>query len=385
MGVLVSLTAMVLVISIMNSLNANQRERLLAIDPHLVISLDGPAPEKTAGRDQKNKILEFLKTKNAFAAEVEVRDLILKTYEGRFRGVEARGLPAEVFQFLFEKMRQLSKKNKNYSFIPDQIPGRAEVNLGVDLAYALQIFEGEELTFISPEQLVLSVTDSPQVFKVRVKNILTTNITDIDSHVVFYQLGQLQRKKAGDSSVQNQIFVWLDAPDQAPALKKILKSELQVDSQDWQERNSSLFFALKLEKLMMVIFLGMGALIAALSLISVVSLLISQKRREISLLQCLGFSKTRTQNLFFSLSFVLGSLGIVSGLAFGIGLSIYLEKFPFQLPWKIYYDTSLSAIVDPWMIFAVAMVFILMLIASSFLTAKQVLDITISEGIKKSV
>jgi lipoprotein-releasing system permease protein len=67
------------------------------------------------------------------------------------------------------------------------------------------------------------------------------------------------------------------------------KKSLLVET--WQDRNGALFYALRLEKMMIGIFLGLAGLVAATSILTVLALLMSQKRRDIALLMTLGMSK----------------------------------------------------------------------------------------------
>ena len=136
-------------------------------------------------------------------------------------------------------------------------------------------------------------------------------------------------------------------PEKAQDVKAELSPLLgSVRVETWQERNSALFFALRMEKTVITIFLSMAALVAGFSLLTVLTLLTSQKRREIGLLRALGFSKRELEVLFARLGYGLALMGVGGGLLFGLLVSFYLEKYPLNVLPDIYYDSQIPAKVD---------------------------------------
>jgi lipoprotein-releasing system permease protein len=134
------------------------------------------------------------------------------------------------------------------------------------------------------------------------------------------------------------------------------------------------------------LFLSLAALIASFSMISVLALLISQKRREIGMLLALGLSKKRTQDLFRNIGLCLSALGLGIGVIVGSGLSYYLELYPLTgiLP-DIYYDSQIPAYLDGKMVLALTIVgFGLAFVGSSWMS-RQASQESPSEALRQKV
>jgi len=125
-----------------------------------------------------------------------------------------------------------------------------------------------------------------------------------------------------------------------------------VRVQTWKERNSALFFALKIEKFVIGLFLSIAALVAGFSLLSVMGLLLSQKRKEMGLLQAMGLGPLAMRRLLVGIGVSLGAMGLLSGGLIGASLSLYLEHFPLRVLPDIYYDAEIPASTDWFLIFS---------------------------------
>ena len=78
---------------------------------------------------------------------------------------------------------------------------------------------------------------------------------------------------------------------------------------DWQEQNSSLFQALKLEKLGMGVILGLIILVAAFNIVSNLTMVVADKTREIGILKAMGMRSSSIKRIFFLQGLVIGAAG----------------------------------------------------------------------------
>lgn len=341
-GLGLSLAALILVMSVMTALNQSQKERTLAVEPHLTIEV----PEL----DRVEKILNhpvYFKAKAIESAEVypfENQDVILRTMDGRFKGAVARGIEWEHLEKTLARIKTHMQIGKKISDV--QKPNEGEVVIGVDLAQSLGIFEGDSVMVVPPEGLLLPPSEAPKYEKVRVAQIISTNIPDFDSQVVFYVVGETLLTLRNSASHRIGLELRLSNADDVDSVVQGLSQLSGLKMQTWKERNSALFFALKLEKIMIGLFLSMATLVAGLSLVTVLSLLISQKRKEIALLQTMGYSKKQILQLFSKLGFMLAGIGILFGLCVGTAVAYALELHPLNILPDIYYDSEIPAKVD---------------------------------------
>ena len=123
-------------------------------------------------------------------------------------------------------------------------------------------------------------------------------------------------------------------------------------------------------------------MIASFSMVSVLVLLISQKRKEIGLLQSMGMSARRVLRLFFQLGFLLSCAGLVIGIFFGGLVSSYIEHNPLKVLPSIYYDSEIPAELDFSFILGVFLVGVTVALLGAYLSARNSLEVSPSEALR---
>jgi lipoprotein-releasing system permease protein len=98
-------------------------------------------------------------------------------------------------------------------------------------------------------------------------------------------------------------------------------------TEDWQAQNSSLFHALKLEKLGMAFILLLIVLVAAFNIVSTLTMVVTDKTREIGILRAMGMSASSIRRIFFTQGVVIGIVGTLGGLTLGLIASVALDRY----------------------------------------------------------
>lgn len=382
-AIALGVTAFLIVLFVMNGMNASIHKRILALEPHLYVTVSGVTRGDSL---EVHPVFQRLKEDPVNKAYVfETQDVILRTMDGQFHGSIARGISEESLRFMVEQLRRMdeAKKRENVQFWrAEDIPGKGEVVLGVDLARSLGVFEGDFLTVVPPEGLLLPPGESPKFEKVRVSKIISTNLADLDSQFIFYQRNRTLNTLASAASRKVGIEVWTPDGKNLDKLKNEVEKFSDVIAETWMDRNSVLFFALKLEKTVIGVFLGLAGLIAASSILSVLALLMSQKKRDIAILKTLGLSNQRTIKLFTQLGMMLAAMGLIPGVVLGTLISLYIEKNPVNILPDIYYDSEIPALVDPVLIFAVLIVGALVCFAGAWYPARTSSEIQPAQALR---
>lgn len=357
-AIAVSVTAFLLVLFVMNGMNQSIRNRVLALEPHLTIQVHGHSWNMNL---ESLPIYQRLKETPEYKVSVyESQDVILRTMDGQSRGAQARGMTENSFKLFISELKRLDSERgpqhfqETMKWEESEIPGYGEVVLGIDLAKSLNVYEGDFITVVPPEGLILPVGETPKFEKVKVRRIISTSLSDLDAQYLFYLKGQTLVSFHNTASWQSGFEVWLPNGENAPEVKASLQNFSDVEIQTWIDRNSALFYALTLEKSMIGIFLGLAGLISSFSILTVMALLISQKRRDLAILKTLGLSNSRVVQIITQMGVLLGSTGVFIGVFIGTGLSLWLQYFPIRglLP-DIYYDQQIPALVDWKLVFFV--------------------------------
>lgn len=362
-----SLTAFFIVLFVMNGMNRNIKNRILRLEPHLTTLNKA---------DHDPTVLSHVL--NSQAVKYQTFDLILRSVDGQFRGAEAVGYDSEGLKYWLSKLKDLKKMRSN-GYERDQIVygfelKENEVAIGIDLARSLKLFEGDELTLIPPETLMLSSLEAPVFQKVIVRRILATDLQDLDAKLLLFNSDSSLKVFAKTLSRRTGFHLWFDSVEKADDVKKILSTN-SIQSETWQEKNSEFFFALKMEKLMIGMFLTLAGLIASSSILTVLALLMSQKKRDIAIIKTLGLSQKKTLKLFTKIGLWISGGAITLGTALGVGISLYIQNFPVNILPDIYYDSTIPALVDFGFVAVVICISVLLAFLGSYFPARYTLSI----------
>jgi lipoprotein-releasing system permease protein len=145
---------------------------------------------------------------------------------------------------------------------------------------------------------------------------------------LFNMLGKVNVIQASISNVD-------EAADVAREINE--KFSDKVMAYDWASINKSFYSALKLEKLILFMTLGLIVMVASLNIISTLVVLVVEKRKSIGVLRAMGADKRGIMLTFILQGLIIGLIGTVIGLIMGIGLSLILDHFQLiQLDPSIY-------------------------------------------------
>jgi lipoprotein-releasing system permease protein len=98
-------------------------------------------------------------------------------------------------------------------------------------------------------------------------------------------------------------------------------------TEDWQQQNSSLFQALRLEKLGMAVILLLIVLVAAFNIVSTLTMVVTDKTREIGILKAMGMSARSIRRIFLAQGVVIGLVGTTTGLVLGLIGAFALDRY----------------------------------------------------------
>src|SRR5262249_54803029 len=117
-------------------------------------------------------------------------------------------------------------------------------------------------------------------------------------------------------------------------LDKAVGGPYQV--QDWYDLNHNLFTALNLQKLALVIILTLIIIVAAVNMISALTMMVTDKTREIAILKSMGSTSASLSRVFQILGLAIGGVGTLLGVAIGLITCLVVSKYGFHLDPKVY-------------------------------------------------
>jgi lipoprotein-releasing system permease protein len=204
--------------------------------------------------------------------------------------------------------------------IGDKLAQRLDLRPGIDTVTLFSLGRSD----ISP------VTGLPDVHTVRlpVTGVFKSGMYEYDNTYAFTSVATAQDLAQLGQDV-NGIEVKTTTLDQAQVVASALADTLGYPyrTEDWHDQNSSLFQALKLEKLGMAVILLLIVLVAAFNIVSTLTMVVADKTREIGILRAMGMPARSIRRIFLAQGVVIGVVGTGVGLAIGLATGIAVDRF----------------------------------------------------------
>ena len=369
-GVGIGVAALITVISVMNGFSNTMRDNLLSAEPHLIV-IGGQLDEiqKRIDSTEVDSIHPF-----------EQQDIIIRTINGEFSGAIAKGIgPHSLDQLL----QQMTDSPLDQPPLTHNWP-LGEIFIGRKLARTLGIFEGDIVTLIPPESLILPKGEVPRMENLVVSQLLSTSVENFNRQMILYNKNNSLRSFVNTASFERGFEIWLKNPDQAAETKNLLNGIGKVET--WEDRNGALLMALRLEKMALSTLLSLGALITSFSIVTVLVLLLTQKRSDIGLLIAMGLSRRKTQWIFMKIGMLLSMIGMGSGMIVGLIISTLLALTSFEiLPTDIYHESSIPAQITVTSLIIVFFSSLIIAFLASWLPVRSYIDKSVLSILRESL
>jgi lipoprotein-releasing system permease protein len=309
-GVCLGVAALITVLSVMNGLEGELRQRLLALSAHATFSGQGSDPaslESLAARLRAEPELV------AAAPFIEVEGLASSgpyLAPARLRGIDA-GAEAEV--------GELARAMVSGS-LAELEPGSNRVVLGRILAADLGVAVGDRVTLLLPRTAAGGALE-PEIGAFEVAGLFEAGLADHDATLALAALPDVAAF-AGPGAPAGVHARFVDALA-APALSRAVAARLPaVRARDWTEDHAAYFNAIRLEKLMMTVMLLLIVAVAAFNIVASLVMVVSDKRKDIAILRTLGLGRGAVSAVFLTQGTLIGWIGTAAGVALGLLLAL---------------------------------------------------------------
>ena len=200
--------------------------------------------------------------------------------------------------------------------------------VGSRLAEQTGLQVNSPVTLISYQGELTPVGVVPSLFHFKVVGIFESGLYDLDSAWAFTSLPVAQRV-LDLTDVVNTIELRLDnifmAPEVAHAAEALSGPKLMAST--WMDQNRSMLNALKLEKTVSLITVGLIELVAALNILAVLVMLVMEKQRDVAILMSLGTRRQQIQRIFILQGMIIGGVGCFFGLITGYTVAILFNHY----------------------------------------------------------
>ncbi len=229
--------------------------------------------------------------------------------------------------------------------------GRPGIVLGRQLAERLGVGLGDLLQLrVTQPDLTFSERPTLRGKTFAVVGLFAAGYEEYDTTWAFIDL-EVARDLYGLDQAAQRIAVRTTGIGAVPSLTETLRRELGSGYvvEDIYGHYTTLFSALRLEKLLLFIAVGLIVLVAAFGVVSTLVLTVMQKVRAIGVLAAMGATPHGLMRIFVYQGMAMGVAGTLGGAGLGVGAAWLLDRFavikldpqvylldhlPFRLQWS---------------------------------------------------
>jgi len=351
-GVAAGVASLVIALAINNGFRQDLQDRLLGSTSHVNL-------QRTMGdgiRDWRPLMERLRKQPHVVAAAPDIYGQVLISIGSNARGAVLKGIvpryerqvsdlldsvkqgSAEALEPEPESTSAENSVRAPSAHAPDQSVGSREpppspdslaaiesrrasmppILLGSEMAQELGAKVGSVVLVTSPQGELTPFGMVPKYVRFRVVGIFDSGFYDYDSSWAFTRLADVQRLLALGDVIQIIEFK-LDDIYRAPEVGNQLAEAAGPGfmTTNWMQQNQPLFHALKLERLVTFITVGLIVFVAALNILISLVMMVMEKTRDIAVLMSMGTRKSQVRKIFVAQGALIGVVGTLIGLVVG--------------------------------------------------------------------
>lgn len=351
LGVTIGVSALIIVLAVMNGFAGDLREKILGANSHAVVLRHGQAFENY---EQLLQTIE--KTTHVVAAAPFVYQQCLVRNGSNVNAVVVKGIDPLLSKRVVTVTEKMRSGNFNcllgalrepeiYKSDTQELPA---IVLGDELAASLGVVTGDSVFLISPFANQTPMGMVPKSREYEVCGIFYTGMYDYDSSWVYISIPEAQdffNMNSRISGIEIKMDDPLKANDITPLIENNIGSGYFV--RDWMSMNHSFFEALQLEKLVMFIILLFIVAVAAFGIVSSLMMMVMEKNKDIGILKAMGATSKSIMTIFMAEGLIIGVMGTVLGCILGLTISWIANEFQLiKLSGDVYYITFLPFKID---------------------------------------
>jgi lipoprotein-releasing system permease protein len=401
LGVMVGVTALVMVLAVMEGFEVDLRDKILGSNAHLVVlQLGGPfeaydtVSDSVQSVEGVNAAAPFVYSEvmirsqwgaagvvikgidpNRTAAVTDIQRNLIVGGSGTLDHDDER---AEVLQHLANPPRAVAQDEND----TEELPG---IIVGEELAEQIKVYPGDKVHVINPIGGGVGPMGMPvpRVQPFRVAGVFYSGMYEYDTKWTYVTIADAQTFLQ-QGNLATGIEARVEDPDDVDAISIAVEDQLGGGFyvRHWKNLNANLFSALKLEKVVMGLILSLIVMVASLNIVGSLILVVVTRSREISILRAMGASKGAIRMTFMLEGLIIGVVGTVVGTVLGLLGCVALDRYRFPLDTDVYYLDTLPVVVEPETVATVAIAAVVISFLATFYPATVAARVDPVEGLR---
>lgn len=305
-GMALGVLAMILVLSVMNGFQQEMRTRILGLVPHAVLSKAQPLVDWQALAEQAQHQPGVVGV-----APLTALDGML-SFRGAMQPVQVEGvLPAREAQVSSVAEHLLQGR------LDDLKPGEDGIIVGELIARRFRLNLGDSITLIVPEPSESAAGITPRLQRFTLVGVFKVG-AELDANLALIHIQDAAQLLRWQPSEVRGLRLKVADLYQAPQIAQKLAQTLGMQAEDWTHTQGGLFSAMKMEKTMIGLLLGLIVAVAAFNIVATLIMVVTDKRTDIAILRTLGATPAQIMMIFMVQGSLIGLIGASLGALLGV-------------------------------------------------------------------
>ena len=316
-GIALGVATLIIVTSVMNGFRIELLDKIVGMNGHIEVTTYGDVGIENYSQ-LKNNIKSVDNNINLVIPQVEKQVVLMSSNNAR--GAIVQGIKQNDL-----KDKKLISNNIYAGDINNFKQNK--VFIGKRLAEILNAKLNDKITLLIPDGVVTPFGKVPKEEEFEIAGIFQVGMNEYDKNIILIPLNTAQEFFNLPNKV-SKIEIFLNNIDRvtntANKILQVVPSNLQV--LDWQHADASIFHAVVVEKNVMTLILSIIVLVAMFNILSCLTMLSSNKIRDISILRTMGLKRNSILKIFIYIGSTIGVLGTMSGIGLGLLISLNIDK-----------------------------------------------------------
>ena len=345
-GIALGVGTLIVVMAVMNGFRQELVDRVLGLNGHLGIYGQG---QPVQNYDDLTDRISLIDGVVAVAPVVEAQ--VLVTRRGFATGAAVRGVPESYLMDRPALADDLYPQDVDFT-------GPDVIAIGGDMASRLGVAVGDQITLVSPQGNPGPFGTMPRLRDFRIVALFDSGMHEYDNAYIYMPLPAAQQFFRHDNTV-TMLEIFVERPQSIGPLRDRLRDDFSpiLRVWDWQEANSSLMTALRVERNVMFLILTLIILVAAFNVIAGLVMLVKDKGRDIAIMRTMGATRGMVMGVFLITGASIGVVGTLAGFGLGAAFAAniqaiqqWIERISGTQVWDptVRFLTEMPAIMDWW-------------------------------------
>ena len=337
-GIAVGVAALLVALALATGFREEVQDKILGGTAHLNLL----KPDNSGIADYRALTERVGKVTGVKAAAATMYDQVLLSANERQEPAILKGVDLTATDKTANEVFATTIEGNPKDLLPTQTtetePPLDGIIVGRELARIMNLRRGDVVTAYSAKTRLTPVGTTPLTAQFRVVGLSASGLYEYDAHWAYVSLAAAQRLNGeGDVAGVIQMKVTDLYAVNEIGQRVLAASGKDFITQSWQELNRSLFAAFKLQQSLIVAFFSLLIAIAALNIITTLTMAVIEKQGDIAILRAQGATPHSIRKIFMLQGVMIGVIGAVLGVILGVGLSWLANRYKLvSIPAEIY-------------------------------------------------